>query len=196
MKKHVFGRKLKRDANERKALFKNLLTSLVLQERISTTEAKAKAIRSAADKLITKAKKAHSAGSGQGGDAAYRALHPEVNQEAVVKLISDLGPRFASRQGGYTRIIKIGKRRVSDNAPMVYMEWTEAAAVVVSDTPKTPAKKRAKTRQQAAVAAKAKKEAKAPKPEAPKPTVAKKVEEKTQQRPGLFKRLVTRQKKG
>ena len=57
MKKHVFGRHFKRDANERKALFKNLLTSLVIEERITTTEAKAKAIRAKADKLVTKAKK-------------------------------------------------------------------------------------------------------------------------------------------
>ena len=57
MKKNVFGRQFKRDANERKALFKNLLTSLVMQERIQTTEAKAKAIKAAADKLVTRAKK-------------------------------------------------------------------------------------------------------------------------------------------
>lgn len=57
MKKNVFGRQLKRDINERKALFKNLLTSLVLEEQIKTTHAKAQAIRSAADKLVTKAKK-------------------------------------------------------------------------------------------------------------------------------------------
>src|SRR5574342_681578 len=101
MKKQVFGRKLKRDTNERKALFKTLLTSLVLNERIQTTEAKAKAIRSAADKLITKAKK--------GGREAYRALEAEVHAPAVTKLIDDLAGRFAKRQGGYTRIIKSGK---------------------------------------------------------------------------------------
>ena len=70
MRKNVFGRQFKRDANERKALFKNLLTSLILHERIKTTPAKAKAIRAAADKLITKAKK--------GGDAALRNLAPDV----------------------------------------------------------------------------------------------------------------------
>ena len=57
MKKNVFGKQLKRDMNERKALFKNLLTSLVMEESIKTTEAKAKAIKGAADKLVTKAKK-------------------------------------------------------------------------------------------------------------------------------------------
>ena len=70
MRKHVFGRHLKRDANERKALFKNLLTSLVIEERITTTEAKAKAIKAAADKLVTKAKK--------GGPDAFRSLAPDV----------------------------------------------------------------------------------------------------------------------
>ncbi len=116
MKKNVFGRKLKRDANERKALFKNLLTSLVMHERIQTTRAKAKAVRSAADKLITTAKK--------GEGRAYQNLAPQVNHNAVIKLINEIAPRFATRQGGYTRIIKTG-RRVSDNAPMAILEWTE-----------------------------------------------------------------------
>lgn len=114
MKKHVFGRQLKRDANERKALFKNLLTSLVMEEQITTTEAKAKAIKRAADKIVTKAKK--------GGPEAIRALVPDVRYDAVTKLINSIAPRFADRQGGYTRIIKVG-RRVADNAPQVMMEW-------------------------------------------------------------------------
>ena len=116
MRKNVFGRQFKRDANERKALFKNLLTSLVLEERIKTTPAKAKAIRGAADKLVTKAKK--------GGDEAFRALAPDVNYNAVAKLVNDIAPRFVGRQGGYTRIIRVG-RRIADNAPQVLMEWVE-----------------------------------------------------------------------
>jgi len=119
MKKNTFGRKLKRDTNERKALFKNLLTSLVLNEQIKTSEAKAKAIKAAADKLITTAKK--------GGRDAYRGLEAEVHHPAVVKLIDDLAGRFAQRNGGYTRIIKIG-HRVADNAPMAMMEWVERAS--------------------------------------------------------------------
>src|SRR6266699_2019330 len=110
MKKHVFGRHFKRDANERKALFKNLLTSLVIHERIKTTQEKAKAIKAAADKLVTKAKK--------GGTEAARNLEPDINHDAVKKLLTDIAPRFVSRQGGYTRIIKIG-RRTGDNASMV-----------------------------------------------------------------------------
>jgi large subunit ribosomal protein L17 len=120
MRKNVFGRQLKRDANERKALFKNLLTSLVMHDRIQTTEAKAKAIKGAADKLVTKAKK--------GGQHAYRMIEPQVNHNAVVKLLDDIAPRFTDRQGGYTRIIR-GRRRIADNAQMVYLEWTEMPVV-------------------------------------------------------------------
>jgi large subunit ribosomal protein L17 len=134
MKKNVFGRQLKRDTNERKALFKNLLTSLVMNEQIKTTTAKAKAIRGAADKLITKAK--------LGGREAYRGLEAQVNHDAVLKLIDDLGPRFNSRNGGYTRIIKIGNR-VADNAPMALMEWVEKK-VVIADKPVSKDKKEAK----------------------------------------------------
>jgi large subunit ribosomal protein L17 len=139
MRKHVFGRQFKRDANERKALFKNLLTSLVLEERIKTTEAKAKAIKAAADKLVTKAKK---------GETAYKLLHPDVNQKAVVKLIQDIAPRFAKRQGGYTRVVKLSKRRVADNADMALIEWTESSVkqnnieLKTSSSVKTSADKR------------------------------------------------------
>ncbi len=179
MKKNVFGRKFKRDANERKALFKNLLTSLVLEERIKTTEAKAKAIRGAADKMVTKAKK--------GGANVYKSLHPDINEEAVVKLIDDIAPRFTKRAGGYTRIIKIGKRRVADNAEMVYLEWTEQSTKVISTKPEKSEKKTKKP-------VKAKKNVKVTTVEAVKPVIGKK-EEKVQ-KPGIFKRLVTRQKKG
>lgn len=118
MRKNVFGRQLKRDKNERKALFKTLLSSLVMYESISTTEAKAKAIKSSADKLITKAKK--------GGLHAYRLVEPELSTEAVKKLLSTIAPRFQNRQGGYTRIFRLG-RRLKDNSSQVIIEWTEQA---------------------------------------------------------------------
>ncbi len=175
MKKNVFGRQFKRDTNERKALFKNLLTSLVMHERIRTTEAKAKAIKSEADKLVTKAKK--------GGNNAYRNLEPNINHDAVVKMIEDIAPRFAGRPGGYTRIIKIGKRRVADNAEMVLMEWTETKKVLVE----TEAKKGAKKADKKAAPKKEKKEAKV--------AVAKKPEAKASVK-SVAKKLVTRQKKG
>jgi large subunit ribosomal protein L17 len=174
MRKNVFGRQLKRDANERKALFKNLLTSLVLEERITTTEAKAKAIKGAADKLVTKAKK--------GGDVALRALVTDVRHEAASKLIEQIAPRFMDRQGGYTRIIRVG-RRVADNAPQVIMEWViKGEKVVVSEKAKKAAKakpgkekkaKVAKTTEVKATAAvaKPKKETKVTKSSAPKKQV-------------------------
>ena len=116
MRKNVFGRQFKRDTNERKALFKGLLSALVLNERIKTTEQKAKAIKADADKLITKAKK--------GGLHAYKLVEPELTHAAVKKLLNDIAPRFTNRQGGYTRIIRTNKR-IADNATMVFMEWTE-----------------------------------------------------------------------
>jgi large subunit ribosomal protein L17 len=115
MRKNVYGRQLKRDANERKALFKGLLSNLVLYERIKTTEAKAKAIRPQADKLITKAKR---------GPQAQRFLEPQLNHQAVLKIIQTIAPRFTDRNGGYTRLIRLGKR-ATDGASLVLLEWTE-----------------------------------------------------------------------
>jgi len=116
MRKNVFGRRFKRDTNQRKALFKSLLSSLVLKERIKTTEAKAKAVKRDADKIITKAK--------EKGKDAKRLLSSYLFPNAIDKLMEKIAPRFAKRQGGYTRIVRLGKR-VSDNAEMVLMEWTE-----------------------------------------------------------------------
>ena len=176
MKKQVFGRHFKRDANERKALFKNLLTSLVIEERITTTEAKAKAIKAAADKLITKAKK--------GGPDALRRLSPDVRYDAVTKLVNTIAPRFSDRQGGYTRIIKVG-RRVADNAPQVIMEWVDRPEIVAEVKTKSNDKKddkKTNDEKQSAVAVS-------------KPTRGQAKEEKAAKSSSL-KQLVTRQKKG
>lgn len=116
MRKKVFGRQFKRDTNERKALFKNLLSSLILHGRIQTTEAKAKAIKARADKLITRVKK--------GGTNISSFLQKHVNSDAAQRLIVDFAKRFNNRTSGYTRILKI-ENRLSDNASMVLMEWTE-----------------------------------------------------------------------
>ncbi len=121
MKKQVFGRQFKRDINERKALFKGLATSLVMHERIETTEEKAKAIKGLVEKLVTKALK-------NNGSHAESLLSPYLASPAVKKLISDVAPRFANRKGGYTRIIKIGQR-FNDNANMVIMEWVEKPVI-------------------------------------------------------------------
>lgn len=119
MRKNVFGRRFKRDIKERKALFKSLISSLVLQERIKTTEAKAKAIKGDVDKLITKVKK--------GKRNGRRFLAKSLSSQALEKLISKIAPRFKNRQGGYTRIIRLPKR-VSDHAPLVLMEWVEGVS--------------------------------------------------------------------
>src|SRR5260370_19178982 len=98
MRKQVFGRKLQRDSNERKAIFKGLMSSLVMNESLKTTEEKAKAIRGQVEKLVTKAKNR--------GTEARKFLSPYLHPEAVDKVISDLAVRFEKRPGGYTRIIK------------------------------------------------------------------------------------------
>lgn len=116
MKKHIFGRQLSRDINERKALFKGLINALVMQESIRTTEAKAKAIRAQVEKLITKAKRK--------GIASKSLLQPWLHPEALEKVMSDLAVRFAKRPGGYTRILTIGER-FGDNATMVVIEFVE-----------------------------------------------------------------------
>ena len=117
MRKNVFGRQLKRDTNERKALFKGLMSSLVLEERIKTTEEKAKAIKGQVEKLVTKAKKR--------GKMAQDMLGQDLMPKAIEKLINEIAPRFQKRAGGYTRIVRLG-RRFSDNANMVLMEWVES----------------------------------------------------------------------
>lgn len=123
MRKNVFGRRLKRDKDQRQALFKSLISSLVLNERIKTTEAKAKAIRGDAEKAITKAKK--------NKQLATRLLSGLLNQKALEKLVNDLAPRFANRNGGYTRILRVG-RRFGDDAMEVIIEWTEAPKAVAA----------------------------------------------------------------
>lgn len=119
MRKNVFGRQLKRDKNERKALFKGLMSSLVLHERIKTTEAKAKAIKGTVEKLVTKTRKSSK-------EFAHRSLMQYLSHTAIEKFANEIAPRFSNRQGGYTRIIKIGSR-LKDNAKMVVMEWVETA---------------------------------------------------------------------
>lgn len=121
MKKNVFGRKFKRDIKKRKALFKSLLSALVLNERITTTEAKAKAIKAEADKLISKARKEEK--------LARKLLSVHLYPEAIEKLISEIALRFKDRNGGYVRIIKMGER-LSDNARMAVMEWVEKKEIV------------------------------------------------------------------
>lgn len=120
MRKNIFGRKFKRDINERKALFKGLISSLILKESIKTTEEKAKAIKGSIDKIITKAKK--------GGNLA-RFLSSDISDEALKKLVNEVAPRFKERTSGYTKMAKLG-RRFSDNASMVILTLSETAVLV------------------------------------------------------------------
>ena len=117
MRKNVFGRQFKRDKNERKALFKALMSSLVLHGRIQTTEAKAKAIKGQIEKLVTKAK--------NGGLNAHRLIQPFLMPYAVDKMVKEVAPFFKERSGGYTRILRLG-RRTHDSAEMVAIEWVES----------------------------------------------------------------------
>ncbi len=116
MRKNVFGRQLKRDKNERKALFKGLISSLVLHGRIKTTEEKAKAIKGQIDKIITRAKKDKT--------GINSKLERYLTNDAFKKLISEVAPSLTSRNSGYTRIIRLGER-FSDAASTVILEWVD-----------------------------------------------------------------------
>lgn len=102
------------DADHQKLLLANLAASLFAAEAIVTTEAKAKALRPIAEKLITKAKK--------GGVHRHRQVVSFMgDKEMASKLFSDIAPRYEGRPGGYTRILKLGPRQ-GDNAPMARIE--------------------------------------------------------------------------
>jgi len=107
-------RKLGRDSSARKALFRSILTSFFAKERIETTEAKAKEVSGLADKIITLAKR---------GDlhARRQVLSFIMDEEVTTKLFDTIAPKYADRQGGYTRIYKLGPRR-GDAAPMAILE--------------------------------------------------------------------------
>jgi len=117
--------KLGRDSSARKALFRDLVTDLFIHERIQTTEAKAKEVRSIAEKLITLAKRGDLHARRQAA-AFVRREEAQDGKDAIQKLFSELAPRYAERKGGYTRILKLGPRR-GDAAPMVYLELVDRA---------------------------------------------------------------------
>ncbi len=107
------GRKFHRERDQRKALLRTLAVSLIMKEKIKTTEAKAKELSPFVQKKITRAKK---------GDLASRRYLLSLFPEKVVKkLVDDLGVRYKERPGGYTRIIKLGQRK-SDGAEMAIIE--------------------------------------------------------------------------
>jgi large subunit ribosomal protein L17 len=112
------GRKLGRTTAHRKALLRNLATALLEHERIVTTEPKAKELRRVADKLVTLGKR---------GDlhARRQALQVVRSNVVVRKLFNDIAPRFAARQGGYTRVLRLGYRP-GDAAAMAVIELVDA----------------------------------------------------------------------
>ena len=117
MRHRKSGRQLNRNSSHRKALMKNLATSLFMSEKIITSVPKAKELRSFIEPLITLAKD----DSTSNRRLAFSKIR---NKSAVGKLFSDLGPRFKDRPGGYSRIIKIGFRK-GDAAPIAFIELVD-----------------------------------------------------------------------
>ena len=117
MRHNVKGRKLNRTAAHRKMMYRNMITSLFKHERITTTVPKAKEVRIVAEKMITFAKKGdlHSRRM-----AARKVMEPGILQ----KLFEEIGPRYADRAGGYTRIMRLGPRK-GDNAELAILELVD-----------------------------------------------------------------------
>lgn len=124
------GYKLGRTSSHRKAMFRNMITSLLVHEKIKTTDVKAKELKRLADKMVTLGKR---------GDlhARRQALAFVRSRAAVKKLFEEISPRFANRAGGYTRVIKLGYRH-GDNAPVSLVEF-----VVEGEKKKETKKKKA-----------------------------------------------------
>ena len=120
MRHRISGRVLGRDSGHRKTLFRNLIKDLFNYERITTTEAKARAIRSDAEKMITKAKRGLAA-DGNRVHAQRQIIAKLNNKDAAQKVFDVLAPRYENRNGGYTRITKLGPR-FGDAAHMVVLE--------------------------------------------------------------------------
>ena len=117
MRHRVKGRQLSRTASHRRALLKNLASSLIVHDRIVTTEAKAKELRPFVERLITLARR--------GGLHAQRQVERKIKDRMVShKLFHEIGPRFSERPGGYTRIVKLGNRE-GDGARIARIELLE-----------------------------------------------------------------------
>jgi large subunit ribosomal protein L17 len=132
--------KLGRTAEHRKALLANQVCSLIEHQRIRTTLAKAKAVRPLAEKMVTLGKK----GSIHARRTAFSVLR---QKDAVKKLFDEIAPRTADRNGGYTRIVKLGQRK-SDSAPVAYLEWVDAAILVDQEVDEAAEKKTRKSKKE------------------------------------------------
>lgn len=113
MKHQIFGKKLGRDTNARRALLANLASSIIIGGKVNTTLKKAKFARAYIEKLITQAAKNRL--------FSNRVLASRLSADAFNRLIKEVGPQFKNRKGGYTRIIKTGVR-LGDDAPMARLE--------------------------------------------------------------------------
>jgi large subunit ribosomal protein L17 len=183
MRHRVAGRKLGRNTSQRIALARGLITELFRHDRISTTEAKARFMRSEAEHLITVAKR----GLAEDGNAVHaRRLAARVitDPDVTKRLFDEVAPRFVERPGGYTRLVKVGPR-YGDGAPMAVLELVERAA---SEKPK---EEKAKERKTKAVEKPDKAKGKAPKA-APKPDKGKEQASKATGRPEKGKEKVSK----
>ena len=148
MRHNKSGRKLGRTAAHRKAMLRNMARSLLIHERIRTTEHKAKELRGVVEQLVTLAQ----TDSVHARRMAYKVLE---NHQLVARLFNEIGPRFTGQPGGYTRVVKAG-RRAGDGAPMAYIEFVDRViAIPEIDGPAkpAPAKKARKAKPAAGAAA-------------------------------------------
>lgn len=125
MRHKVAGHKLGRSSGQRTALRRTLITEFFRHERIRTTRAKADAIRGAAERLITTAKRGNAAGELKAVHARRLAAARLNDPDVVKKLFDEIAPRYADRPGGYTRIVRLGTRS-GDAGEMVLLELVEA----------------------------------------------------------------------
>src|SRR5215210_1698238 len=142
MRHQVKTVKLGRSQAHRKALLANQVCSLIEHHRIKTTLAKAKAVRPLAEKMITLGKK-------KTLHARRTALAVLRQADSVKKLFDELAPRAATRNGGYTRIIKLGQRK-SDASEMAFIEWVDSPTIVEEVAAPAPAAKATKASKKAA----------------------------------------------
>jgi len=124
MRHKVAGKKLSRSKDQRAALRRIMVKQLFEHERIRTTRAKAEAVRGHAEKLITLAKRGNAAEGAEAVHVRRLAAARLADKEIVSKLFDDIAPRFENRQGGYTRMTKLGPR-LGDSSEMVILELVE-----------------------------------------------------------------------
>ena len=123
MYKRIKGKKFGRETDQRRAFMRSLAANLILHEKIKTTKVRAKEAGKAVEKLITVAK--------SNNLAAIRSLAGVLPTVAAQKLVKDIAPRFASRNGGYTRVIKLGQR-LKDGSQIAIVEFVQKAEIVVA----------------------------------------------------------------